>query len=54
MPRWATTIYYNCDLPECTLNEWTATSGGSGDFQHLLDDARRANAWHLLGLHWDP
>ncbi|KAE9978646.1 hypothetical protein Vi05172_g3830 [Venturia inaequalis] len=54
MPRWATTIYYNCDLPECTLNEWTATSGGSGDFQHLLDDARRVNAWHLLGLHWDP
>jgi hypothetical protein len=54
IPRWATTIYYNCDLPDCTLHEWINTSAGSGDFQHLLDDARTANAFHLLGLHWDP
>jgi hypothetical protein len=54
VPRWATTIYYNCDLPDCTLQEWINTSGGSGDYQHLLDDARNANSRHLLGLHWDP
>jgi hypothetical protein len=54
IPRWATTIYYNCDLPDCTLHEWINTSAGSGDFQHLLDDARTSNAFHLLGLHWDP
>jgi hypothetical protein len=36
------------------LNEWITTSGGSGDFQHLLDDARNANSRHLLGLHWAP
>jgi hypothetical protein len=54
MPRWATTIYYNCDQPDCTLHEWIHTSGGSGDFQHLLDDARAVNSMHLLGLHWDP
>ena len=54
MPRWATTIYFNCDLPQCTLNEWIATSGGSGDFNNLLADARRVNAMHLLNLHQDP
>ena len=54
IPRWATTIYYNCDLPDCTLHEWINTSAGSGDFQHLLDDTRSTNTFHLLGLHWDP
>ncbi|KAJ9646456.1 hypothetical protein H2201_001415 [Coniosporium apollinis] len=54
IPRWATTIYYNCDTPDCTLQEWIDTSGGSGDFQNLLRDARAVNTRHLLGLHWDP
>ena len=54
VPRWATTIYYNCDLPDCTLQEWITTSGGSGDFNHLLDNARDFNSVHLLGLHQDP
>ncbi|KAK4981132.1 hypothetical protein LTR28_004545 [Elasticomyces elasticus] len=53
-PRWATTIYYNCDLPACTVNEWINTSGGSGDIQTLLADARATNCRHLLGLHHDP
>jgi hypothetical protein len=53
MPRWATTIYYNCDLPACTLAEWIATSGGSGTFTDLLNDARSTNTRHLLGLHQD-
>ncbi len=54
MPRWATTIYYNCDLPACTTLEWINTSGGSGDFTALLNDARATNVRHLLGLHQDP
>ncbi|KAF2089035.1 putative extracellular serine-rich protein [Saccharata proteae CBS 121410] len=53
-PRWATTIYYNCDLPDCTLQEWIATSAGSGDFQNLLDNARQVNTQHLLDLRQDP
>ncbi|TKX19912.1 hypothetical protein C1H76_8110 [Elsinoe australis] len=54
IPRWATTIYYNCDTDDCTLAEWKATSAGTGDFTTLLDDARTTNVRHLLGLHQDP
>lgn len=54
IPRWATTIYYNCDTPECTTQEWIDTSGGSGDFNSLLDNARATVSRHLLGLHQDP
>ncbi|KAF2808373.1 uncharacterized protein BDZ99DRAFT_445777 [Mytilinidion resinicola] len=54
VPRWATTIYYNCDLPACTLAEWINTSAGSGTFDNLLADAKATNTRHLLGLHWDP
>lgn len=36
VPRWATNIYYNCNLPECTLLEWINTSTGSGNFDTLL------------------
>jgi hypothetical protein len=53
MPRWATTIFYNCDLPACTTAEWVNTSGGSGDFNALLADAKATNTRHLLGLHQD-
>lgn len=54
VPRWATTIYYNCDLPDCTTQEWIDTSAGSGDFSDLLDNARRVNVQHLLSLRQDP
>lgn len=54
IPRWATTIYYNCDLPECTTQEWIDTSAGSGDFTDLLENARRVNVQHLLALRQDP
>ena len=53
-PRWATTIFFNCDLPECTTNEWIQTSGGSGDFNNLLEDAKNVNLRHLFGLLHDP
>ncbi|KHN93826.1 uncharacterized protein MAM_08305 [Metarhizium album ARSEF 1941] len=54
VPRFATTIYFNCDLPYCTLKEWKDTSGGSGDFNNLLDDARAVNVRNLLSLQADP
>lgn len=54
IPRWATTMYYNCDTQECTTKEWIETSGGHGSFTDLLNDARTTNTRYLLGLHPDP
>ncbi|KAH7239535.1 hypothetical protein BKA59DRAFT_503322 [Fusarium tricinctum] len=54
IPRYATTIYYNCDTAECTTKEWIDTSGGKGDFNDLIAQARIENSRHLLGLHADP
>lgn len=51
IPRWATTIYYNCDSANCTTNEWIATSAGKGSFTDLLANALQVNSRHLLGLH---
>ncbi|CAI6339677.1 unnamed protein product [Periconia digitata] len=53
MPRWATVIYYNCDLPACTLQEWIDTSGGKGTVDDLLANARDTAIRNLMGLHWD-
>ena len=53
-PRYATRIYYNCDSPECTTQEWIDTSVGSGDFQDLLNIERHEVMNHLFGLHHDP
>ncbi|KAF2423714.1 hypothetical protein EJ08DRAFT_700958 [Tothia fuscella] len=54
VPRWATTIFYNCDTAACTTAEWVTTSGGKGDFAALLKDGLTTNTRHLLGLHHDP
>lgn len=54
IPRYATTIYYNCDTAQCTTQEWIDTSGGAGTFQDLLKDARVTNTRYLLGLQADP
>jgi hypothetical protein len=53
MPRWATLIYYNCDLPACTLQEWIDTSAGKGTFSDLLNNTRDTAVRQLFGLHWD-
>ncbi|KAL4901300.1 hypothetical protein BDW74DRAFT_170241 [Aspergillus multicolor] len=53
-PRFATRIYYNCDTPACTTQEWIDTSAGAGDFNDLLDTERAEVARHLFGLHHDP
>ncbi|KAG4438152.1 hypothetical protein IFR05_006363 [Cadophora sp. M221] len=54
IPRWSTPIYYNCHSADCTLAEWINTSGGSGDFNSLLDYSRATYTHHLLGLRQDP
>ncbi|EPS26703.1 hypothetical protein POX_g08994 [Penicillium oxalicum] len=52
-PRWATRIYYNCDTPECTVQEWINTSAGSGTFADLLAVEKADTMRHLFGLHHD-
>ncbi|GAD97217.1 extracellular serine-rich protein [Paecilomyces variotii No. 5] len=53
-PRWATRIYYNCDTPDCTTQEWIDTSAGSGDFYDLLAVEKQDTMRHLFGLYHDP
>jgi len=53
IPRWPTTIYWNCDLPACTLKEWQDTASGKGDFQDLLTFERNSASRYLLGLRHD-
>ncbi|PYI19710.1 hypothetical protein BO86DRAFT_397656 [Aspergillus japonicus CBS 114.51] len=53
-PRWATRIYYNCDTPACTVQEWIDTSAGSGDFSTLLATEETDTMRHLFGLYHDP
>ncbi|KAJ5566100.1 hypothetical protein N7535_007738 [Penicillium sp. DV-2018c] len=52
-PRWATRIYYNCDTPACTTQEWIDTSAGVGNFQDLLKVERDETMRHLFGLYHD-
>jgi hypothetical protein len=47
-------LIIQCQMPECTVLEWIATSAGKGDFNDLLDLEKRNNVRHLLGLHHDP
>jgi hypothetical protein len=49
-PRWATRIYYNCDTPACTTQEWIDTSAGAGDFNNLLAVERTETIRHLFAL----
>lgn len=53
IPRWALNIYYNCDVPQCTTNEWIRYSAGKGTFYDLLAYEKQANSRRLLGLHHD-
>jgi hypothetical protein len=52
-PRWATRIYYNCDTPACTVQEWIDTSAGSGTFDNLLATEKADTMRHLFGLYHD-
>jgi hypothetical protein len=53
IPRWPTTIYWNCDLPACTLKEWQDTASGKGEFPDLLTFERNSASRYLLGLRHD-
>lgn len=52
--RYGTSIYYNCDLPDCDNTEWKAIAGGKGDFNAQLEYERSTNVPYLVGLRWDP
>jgi hypothetical protein len=54
MPRWSTTIFYDCNTQACTTSEWINTSGGSGNFAALLVDAKNEHTRHIFQLHQDP
>ncbi|KAL3477509.1 hypothetical protein BJX99DRAFT_226018 [Aspergillus californicus] len=49
-PRWSSRIYYNCDTPACTTQEWIDTSAGAGDFNDLLATERTETIRHLFSL----
>ena len=53
IPRWPTAIYFDCDLPDCTLQEWKDTASGQGTFEDLLTFERRTTSRYLLGLRQD-
>lgn len=58
-PRWATRIYYNCNSPKCTVDEWIETSHGTGDygngeFDDLLAAEKDDTMVRLLGLSHSP
>jgi hypothetical protein len=52
--RYGSSIYYNCDTPDCVNTEWKAIAGGSGDFNAQLQYEKTVNTKYLLGLRWDP
>lgn len=55
IPRFSTTIYFNCEQTTCLLKEWyVLTQRTSGTFQDLLNDARSTNVQYLLNLMADP
>ncbi|CEL06526.1 hypothetical protein ASPCAL09701 [Aspergillus calidoustus] len=54
-PRWPTRIYFDCDSPECTLQQWVDRFAGSAgaDFNSLLAAERETTLVYLLGLYHD-
>ncbi|KAF2106217.1 putative extracellular serine-rich protein [Lophiotrema nucula] len=52
--RFGSSIYYNCDLPDCVNTEWKAIAGGSGDFNAQLEYEKSVNTKYLLSMRWDP
>lgn len=53
IPRWPSRIYYNCDTPSCTLQEWIDTSAGTGDFNNLMAHEKADFMRHFFGLSRD-
>nr|OQO32165.1 hypothetical protein B0A51_00534 [Rachicladosporium sp. CCFEE 5018] len=54
IPRWPTSIFFDCDTANCTTLEWTQTQQGDGTFTGLLAFEKDTTMRYLLGLRHDP
>lgn len=54
VPRYSTNVYYNCDTPECNLQEWKVTSAGQGDYTDMLKSSKLTNTRYVFSLQADP
>ncbi|GAB7340916.1 hypothetical protein MBLNU457_7267t1 [Dothideomycetes sp. NU457] len=54
VPRWATSIYYDCSDAACTTYEWVQTGGGTNSFDALIANEKSQNSFHLLSLSQAP
>lgn len=54
VPRFSTTIYFNCAIHDCILKEWYAISKRNGTWNDLLADARQVNLKYIMDLQADP
>lgn len=52
----ASNIYYNCDVPQCCVQQWIDISGVDPEttFEDLMANEITTNTRYLLGLHPDP
>lgn len=53
VPRWSTSIYYNCDSPSCIVTQY-GDMYGSSTFDSILATEKNTNAANLFGLRHDP
>ncbi|KAF2021233.1 hypothetical protein BU24DRAFT_17559 [Aaosphaeria arxii CBS 175.79] len=53
IPRWPLRIYWNCDSPQCTLQEWLDTSNGNGGFDNLMLQEKNDMMRYYFGLFRD-
>jgi hypothetical protein len=51
IPRWPSRIYWNCDTPACTTQEWVDTSSGSGGFTNLMRMEKNDVMRYMFGLY---
>jgi hypothetical protein len=51
IPRWPSRVYWNCDTPQCTLQEWLDTSGGSGGFDNLMLQEKNDVMRYMFGMY---
>ncbi|KAL2818249.1 hypothetical protein BDW59DRAFT_181935 [Aspergillus cavernicola] len=52
-PRWPTRIYFDCDTPSCTVQQWIDRFSGGGSFNDLLAAEKQSTMRYLFGLYHD-
>jgi hypothetical protein len=52
-PRWPTRLYFDCDSPSCTVQQWVDRFSGNGSFNDLLAAEKESTMRHLFGLYHD-